>query len=149
MGGLDVSRAFAFLADKSAYIRTLADSIVTKSFDNVGVYYNLAKTSHPMTEQICPFSFNSTKPMIQNESDTRNKFSFAIDDKIKLIVNLTSQVSIYADYQVSYITGLVLASDQLNFQTVPPLFSLAEGLGVQLNKKTLYHGPSFKLMFRW
>ncbi|MGD0917557.1 MAG: hypothetical protein ABSB22_13975 [Thermodesulfobacteriota bacterium] len=149
MGGLNVSQAFAFLADKSAYIKTLADSIVTKSFNNVGVYYNLAKASHPMTEQVRPSSFNSTKPMIQDESDTRNKFSFAIDDKIKLIVNLTSQVSIYAGYQVSYITGLALASDQLNFQTVPPLSSPAESLGVQLNKKFLYHGPSIELMFRW
>jgi hypothetical protein len=102
-----------------------------------------------MTEQVRPFSFNSMKPMIQDELDTRNKFSFAIDDKIKLIVNLTSQVSIYAGYQVSYITGLALASDQLNFQTVPPLFSPAEGLGVQLNKNFLYHGPSVEVMFRW
>ena len=149
MGGLNVSRAIVFLADKSAYIKTLADSIVTKSFNNVGVYCNLAKASYPMTEQVSPFSFNSTKPMIQEGSDTGNKYSFAIDDKIKLIVNLTSQVSIYAGYQVSYITGLALASDQLNFQTVPPLFSPAEGLGVQLNKYFLNHGPSVEVMFRW
>ena len=149
MGGLNVSRAFAFLADKSAYIKTLADSIVMKPFNNVGLYYNLAKASHPMTEQVRPFPFKSTKSMIQDESDTYNKFSFAIDDKIKLIVNLTSQVSIYAGYQVSYITGLALASDQINFQTVPPLFSPVEGLGVQLNKKSLYHRPSIEVMFRW
>ncbi len=149
MGGLNVSRAIVFLADKSAYIKTLADTIVTKSFNNVGVYCNLAKASHPMAEQVHPFSFNSTKPMIQEESDTGNKYSFAIDDKIKLIVNLTSQVSIYAGYQVSYITGLALASDKLNFQTVPPLFSPAEGLGVQLNKYFLNHGPSVEVKFRW
>ena len=152
MGGLNVSRAFAFLADKSTYIKTLADSIVTNSFNNVGVYYNLEKASHPMTKQVRPFSFNSTKPMIQDESDTRNKFSFAIDDKInkiKLIVNLTSQVSIYAGYQASYITGLALASDQLNFQPVSPLFSPTEGLDVQSKKNFLNHGPSVELMFRW
>lgn len=74
MGGPNVSRAFGFLADKGAYIKTLADNIVTKSFNNVGVYYNLSKPSHPMIEQVSPFSFNSTNPMLQDESHTRKSF---------------------------------------------------------------------------
>jgi hypothetical protein len=79
MGSLNVSRAIGFLADKSSYVKTLADNIVTKSFNNLGVYYNLSKPSHPMIEQVSPFSFNSTNPMLQDEPHTRKKFSFAID----------------------------------------------------------------------
>ena len=150
MGDVSTSRASAYLAGKSAYVEILAHSIITKFFNNESVYYNLRKASHPMTDQVHPFSFNSTKPMLRDESDVRNKFSFAIDgNKIKLIVNLTSCTSLYAGYQALSITGLGHAYDQLCFQTVPPLFSPTEGLGVLSNKNVLYHGPFVEAKFRW
>jgi len=149
MGDVSTSHASAFLAGKSAYVNILGDSIIPKFFSNKGVYYNLAKASYPMTDQVHPFSFNSTKPMLLDESNPRNKFSFAIDGKIKLIVNLTSWASLYVGYQALSITGLALAYDQLYFQTAPPLFSTAEGLGVQSKKNVVYHGPFAEVKFRW
>lgn len=149
MGDVTTGQASAFLASKSAYINILADSIITKLFSNEGVYCNLTKASHLINDQVLPFSFNSTKTILRDESDARNKFSFAIDGKIKLIVNLTSWASIYAGYRALSITGLALAYDKIDFQTVPTLFSTAEGLGVQSNKNVLYHGPFVEVKFRW
>ena len=149
VGELNANRIFAFLVDTSGYVKTLTDSIVTKSFSNVVVYYNPAKTSQPVTDQVLPFLLNSANHMFRDESDRHKKFSFAIEDKIKLIVNLRSWVSLYAGYQASYLPGLAHASDQLNSQTVPPLISQAEGLDVRLHKNVLYHGPFVELKFRW
>jgi len=99
---------------KSAHINTLSDSSIMKLFSGEGF------------------------PILRDESDARNRFSFAIDinGKINLIANLTSRACLYVGYRVEH--------GQTDFQPASPAFFAA-----QPNKNALYHGPFFDLKLRW
>lgn len=85
--------------------------------------------------------------MTRNETNHATRFTFVAAGSLALTYRITSALSIYAGYEMLYLTGLALSHREFNLDSTAA--GIAQNVGVRGRGTALYHGGNvgLKLVF--
>jgi hypothetical protein len=85
--------------------------------------------------------------MTRNETNRATRFSFVGAASVSAMYRITSALSVYAGYELLYLTGLALSQREFNLDSTPA--GIAQNVGVRGRGTALYHGGTvgMKLVF--
>lgn len=114
--------------------------LIVKLQGTGGAFANRISVSHNV------FDSDDTR-MARNETNRATRFSFVGTGAVSAHYRITHALSIYAGYEVMYLTGLALSQREVNFDSSPA--GLAQNVGVRGRGTALYHGGNvgLKLVF--